>query len=149
MANRLENIASRYVFQPLGLSASSVKILGLLRHKRRATPGEILSCLGGTKSNISQRLRFLEKEGLIKRLPPRRAEDKRHVSIVLTAAGRRKLKIVSRHFSRSEMKLEEHFNLKEIQSHLKFFQKLHTVLNIKEKILEEQVGDRHHSSFSC
>jgi DNA-binding MarR family transcriptional regulator len=135
LAARLENIADRYVFGPMGMSAASFKILGVLSHADRMTPGEILRFTGGSKSNVSQRLRFLEKEGLIRRLSDSGAKDRRHVAVSLTPAGRKKVASVARQFAKAHLKLEEHFTKKEIQAHLAFFRKLGNVLEAEEKNL--------------
>lgn len=126
-ASRLEAIADRCIFRPIGINISSVKIMGLLCHKKIMTPREILELAGGTKSNLSQRLNFLEKNGYIKTQKNTFA-DKRKMSIQLTLAGKKKLTEMQKHIHKVKLKLESNFTKKEIESHYAFFNKLNKLI---------------------
>ena len=65
LAHRFESIANKYVFYPMGLSAISMKILKLLKVHGRLTASDLIEMTSSTKSNMSQRLNFLEKEKYI------------------------------------------------------------------------------------
>jgi DNA-binding MarR family transcriptional regulator len=134
-AARLERIADTYVFGPMGISPASVRILKILAFGKDLTPGQILASVGGTKSNVSQRLRFLEKEGLVRRIPAGRSGDRRRVGVTLTAAGRKKLEAVRKRFSKANLKLEGYFTKAEVRTHLAFFRKLNELLDAEEKNL--------------
>jgi len=132
-ASRLEVIANRYLFGPLEMTISSVKILRLLERKTKLTATEILEEIGGTKSNISQRLELLEKRGYIKKCHEKIQADKRKVSIELTQAGRKKLLKLYQHIKKTKLELEANFSKREIAQHYAFFKKLNELIEIKEE----------------
>jgi DNA-binding MarR family transcriptional regulator len=126
-ASRLEAIADHCIFRPIGINISSVKIMGLLCHKKTMTPKEILELAGGTKSNISQRLNFLEKKGYIE-THKNTFDDKRKLSIQLTQAGKAKLQEMKKHLKKVKLELESNFTKKEIEQHFAFFNKLNKIV---------------------
>lgn len=136
-AMRLEGIANRFVFQPMGVSLSSVKILRILCCNREMTQQDILKLIGGTKSNISQRLDFLEKKKYIRRDYTKYKSDRRKVAVALTALGKAKLKEVDKRLRRSKLTLEQQFSPAEIEAHCKFFKKIHQIIDSKERDLPE------------
>jgi DNA-binding MarR family transcriptional regulator len=131
-ASRLEAIADRCLFRPIGINISSVKIMGLLCHKKTMTPKEILELAGGTKSNISQRLNFLEKKGYIK-TQKNTFDDKRKLSIKITPTGKAKLKEMHKHIHKVKLELESNFTKKEIEQHFAFFNKLNKIVSAEKK----------------
>ena len=64
-----------------------MKILKLLHIHGTLTASNIIEMLDATKSNISQRLNFLEKESLIKRSYAINKADKRQIMVSLTEQG--------------------------------------------------------------
>lgn len=90
-ASRLEVIANRHLFGPLKMTISSMKILRLLEKMDQLTPKEIMENIGGTKSNISQRLDLLEKRGYITK-DNKKSDDKRKVYVRLTVTGKKSSK---------------------------------------------------------
>lgn len=131
-AARMEVIANRLFFHSLDISVANVKILHVLCHQPDITPKEILELVGGTKSNISQRLDALEKKGLI--IMKRQADhDKRKVQVQLTDQGKKKLQAIKVHIGKIKKELESHFTQKEIQQHFVFFKKLNRLLDSKDK----------------
>jgi len=135
-ASRLEAIANRYIFSPIEMNISSVKIMGILCRKKIMTPKEIMEFVGGTKSNISQRLDSLEKKGYIK-THKNKINDKRKVLVELTALGRDKLKDLKSQLRKVKLELESNFTKKEIDQHFAFFKKLDTLVDISEKRFSE------------
>jgi DNA-binding MarR family transcriptional regulator len=133
-ASRLEVIANRSLFRPIGMNISSVKILNLLCKKKLMTPKEIMQLAGGTKSNISQRLDSLEKRGYIK-TQKNIFDDKRKMSVKLTLAGRKKLQEIKDKFEQVKLGLEANFDRKEILQHFAFFDKLNKIIDSEEKNL--------------
>lgn len=97
------------------------------------TPGELLKFSGGTKSNMSQRLNFLEKQSLIKRALPGEGEDNRKVFITLTTAGKNLVKTVQLKMQKAKLKLEDHFTAQEIVNHFAFIEKLNSFLDENAK----------------
>ena len=133
-ASRLEFIANQYFFRPIGMNISSVKILELLHKKKILTPKEIMELAGCTKSNISQRLNFLEKKGFVQ-TKKNLFDDKRKLSVKLTPAGKEKLQELKKRFDKIKLKLESHFSQKEIERHFEFFNKLNELISLKEKTI--------------
>jgi DNA-binding MarR family transcriptional regulator len=136
-AARIKTIADHYVFNPLGMTTSTFRILNLLYRSEdgRQTPGELLKFSGGTKSNMSQRLNFLQKHGLVKRVNPKKGEDNRKVFVTLTASGKTLVKNVDKRISRAKIKLEDNFTQKEIEGYFSFIDKLNQFLDDNEKSL--------------
>jgi len=132
IASRLEVIANRYFFGPIEMNISSVKIIGLLWKKETMTPKEIMKLAGGTKSNISQRLNFLEKKGYIE-THKNTSDDKRKISIKLTPFGKKKIIEIHKQMEKVGMELKSNFTKKEIQQHFVFFNKLNKIIDLKEK----------------
>lgn len=95
-------------------------------------PKEIMKLVGGTKSNISQRLDYLEKKGYVK-IYKNMTGDKRKSSVKLTAAGKEKLQEIKSHFKKVKLELESNFSQEEIERHFAFFNKLNKIIDFKEK----------------
>lgn len=131
-AARMEALANHYVFEPLGLTSSTVRILILLRCRGAMNPSEILKQTGGTKSNISQRIRLLEKKKMIKRLN-RGLRDKRIIELNISKAGENKLEEIAAQFKKYIPAIEKHFKAKEMEINYKFFNKLNKILDSLEK----------------
>lgn len=90
--------------------------------------------LGGTKSNITQRLNFLERSKLI--LSARSKEgDKRKVLVSLSPEGTKKIKDVMDIFKKNSIYLEKFFTEKELAEHFSFMRKMNTVLNDCEQLI--------------
>lgn len=136
-ASRLEAIANRYIFLPMGTTAAVMKILGLLKMKGPLTPRQIMDLAGGTKSNISQRLDTLEKNGFIVRDESIKQSDKRKVVIRLTAKGEYHIEALKKRMRKAQVCLSKHFSEEEITVHLRFFEKLNNIINEGEKNLKK------------
>ena len=131
-ASRLEVIANRYLFGPIGMNIPNVKIMSLLCRKKIMTPKEIMELAGGTKSNISQRLDSLEKKGFVE-MRKGAASDKRLVLVKLSALGKKKLLEMHKQIREVKLELESNFTKKEIAQHYAFFNKLNKLVDISEK----------------
>lgn len=132
-AARMEAIADQYIFRPLGLTTSTGKILKALLRHRTTTPGDLLRIVGGTKSNITQRLDILEKRGYVSRKHGEKKDgDKRQVQVALTAEGKRKIKAVEVRIRHANICLEEYFGKEELERHFDFFRKLNGILDESE-----------------
>lgn len=140
-ASRLEHIADKYIFEPMGLSAITVKILNILTEMEPLSPTQIMEKLGGTKSNISQRLNLLQKKGFIERVYARETADKRKIAIQMTKTGRKKWEEIIETFkARSMDHLHKCFTAAELEAHHRFHAKLNSILDD----FENQVGCRRH-----
>ncbi len=138
VAIRLERIADHHIFRHVDLSAMSVKILFIINDAASITPSAIQEIVGGTKSNISQRLNYLEKKKYLSRKHNKNT-DKRTVSIVLTPLGKKKIAVVNKWLLKTNLSLEKNFTQKELTSHFAFMQKLHTIIDDVE----------HEKTFTC
>lgn len=132
-AARLETIANRFVFEPLGLTLSSARIIRLLADNGKLTPGDLLKYSGGTKGNVSQRLKFLEREGYIQRVNATGASDKRTVVVELTTKGQKQFEQIFQRFEKARQCLESSFSSEEKQSYYAFFAKLNQMLDQSEQ----------------
>lgn len=135
LAHRIETIGNKYIFSPMGLSSSSVKILGMLTHHKNLTPSQILEMSNSTKSNISQRLNFLEKAGWITRDYGSDKQDKRKVKVMLTMQGKKKMKEISKVMEKARLSISMKFSKNELEQHKAFVNKLHDILDSEEKEL--------------
>jgi len=137
LARRIETIANKYVFQPMGFSAISMQILKLLKNNGPLTASDLIKMTNATKSNMSQRLSFLEKEKLISRACDSFCCDKRKITIKLTPAGKEKITNLEKRFKKAQISLEKKFSEKELDQHKAFFKKLNSLLDNGENELEK------------
>lgn len=87
-AARLEAFANKHFLAAFNLSITSLKILDMLSKCTGMTPTQLMEELACTKSNITQRLDVLEKNGFIQRIVPVGSRDKRRVMVQITALGK-------------------------------------------------------------
>lgn len=133
-AIRIEALTERYLFKPAGITSASFKILAFVRKHPDCSPSHIMDYLGGTKSNITQRLNFLERSKLI--LSARSKEgDKRKVLVSLSPEGDKKIKEVMDSFKKNSIYLEKFFTDKELAEHFSFMRKMNSVLNDCEQLI--------------
>jgi len=137
LVHRMEIIANKYVFQPLGISPISMKILKSLQLHSSLSPSDLIEITNSTKSNISQRLNFLEKEGSIQRNYASDKNDKRKVQLQLTALGRKKIVIIEKRFEKAHISFARKFSAKELEQHRLFMQKINTILDKEEDELKK------------
>lgn len=132
VATRIERLSDRHIFEPVGLSFAAFKILKHLSVSGPSSPGTMLVSLGGTKSNLSQRLGTLERKGFVKRLPPRTGGDRRFADFALTTSGKKKLRSTETLAEKEGLRLAGHFSKTERSSHASFFEKLLSLLDQAE-----------------
>ncbi|MFA5993686.1 MAG: winged helix-turn-helix transcriptional regulator [Parcubacteria group bacterium] len=137
LAHRLEAIANKYVFQPMGFSSVSMKILKALQLHSSLSPSDLITITSSTKSNISQRLNFLEKEGYLKRNSASVSSDQRKINIQLTRLGEKKLLEIEKRFNKARISFAQKLTAKEIEQHRLFIQKINTILDSEENELEK------------
>jgi DNA-binding MarR family transcriptional regulator len=134
-ASRLENYANHCLFNPQELTFSGMKILHILHFKGPMLPTEIIKIVGGSKSNITQRLNLLAKRGLIDRYLPNNITDKRNVMVKLTKPGAVKIAQVVALINQKSLDLASCFSANEITAFSKFMDKLNAIINEEEKKL--------------
>lgn len=134
--SRLEALANRCVFDRVGISAASFKILAILSHAKTMTPSGIQEQLEITKSNLSQRLRSFESKGWVLRTRDTEG-DRRSVSFSITPQGVEQLRQAKALLQKSGLSFEQEFSDKEIDHHISFFTKL--LNRIEEREREKDV----------
>ncbi|OQB94025.1 MAG: MarR family protein [Parcubacteria group bacterium ADurb.Bin115] len=127
-AMRLEMMADRFMFKPLGLTTASFRILMLLDKLGPQTPSEIIELIGSTKSNVTQRINFLNRQGLIS-LKRKMGTDKRRVSVKITSLGLKKINTTRRLFKKHNLRIENYFSSKEMENFLRLIRKLNQGLD--------------------
>ncbi len=130
---RLRAIANRFVFSAEGISGVKFRILRLLCSEGKKRPSEILKFSGGTKSNVSQRLDSLEKSKLIRRIQPKKGEDRRGIFVEITPKGEALVEKLIGRFKKSETALRSCFSKSEIEAQFAFLEKLNRGLDEHEK----------------
>jgi DNA-binding MarR family transcriptional regulator len=128
-ASRLESLSNTCIFQPLGLTLISVKIMHIIHHKNGAAPSDLLKIIGGTKSNITQRLNYLEKNGLVERSAVAEGKDRRTIMVRLTKLGKEKLESAIKIVKAKSVDLEKCFSEKEIACVMKVLSRVNLLLD--------------------
>jgi DNA-binding MarR family transcriptional regulator len=137
LARRFEAIGNKYVFQPMGLSSTSVQILKLLNARGELTASDLIKITSATKSNISQRLSFLEKEHYIEKTTSSDITDKRKILIKLTSIGKEKITELEKRIKKAQISFEKQFTDEELNQHKAFFKKLANILDKGESELNK------------
>ncbi len=141
MSNRLRAIANHFVFRESGITGSQFCILRLLSRKNNQNSTEILKLIGGTKSNLSQRLKSLERSGFISRLANEVGSDRRNIYFEIAPKGRKLLASLLRRFQKATRKLEKQFSEKELDAQFKFLKKMNDSIDKNEGKLPEIFGN--------
>ena len=131
IAHRFEKLGQKHIFAQADLSSVSAKILFVINMHHHISPSDIHEALGGTMSNISQRITYLEKNGFIKRIHS--TSDKRKISLDLTPLGKQKTAVIEKWLKKGNVCIEKQFTKKEVAQHFAFCKKLHTILDTAEK----------------
>ncbi|MBI5422249.1 MarR family transcriptional regulator [Candidatus Peregrinibacteria bacterium] len=127
-AERLKGYACQEFFKPLGLSSITFKILHVLSAHSAMTPTQILQALDCSKSNLTQRINLLERDGLVSRMPSQTEGDGRTVQIALTEAGKRKVAEAIQALRKNGALLETHFSDSEKKACHAFMKKVNQLL---------------------
>ena len=137
IGEKIESIANKYIFNPMGMTLSSMRVLSYINCQDKINAKEIIELTGKSKSNITQRLNVLEKNGLIRRLKNDRAKDKREVYLKITPQGKRKVAEALRKIEKFHLSKTHFFTKKELENHIKFMRKLSLFLDKEEEKLKE------------
>jgi DNA-binding MarR family transcriptional regulator len=130
-ATRLESHVNRHYFEPMDLSTTYCRIICMLAENEGLTPTEILRQIGGTKSNISQRLDVLENKGYAQRHTPK-IGDKRNIQVRLTDQGRDKYRQLMDFVSEKSKTLELQFTPEEKTHMFSILEKLNVIMDQKD-----------------
>ncbi|QQS61050.1 MAG: MarR family transcriptional regulator [Candidatus Moraniibacteriota bacterium] len=134
-AHRLETLAEKCVFIPMKMSLISFRILEAIAKEDIYIASDLQNLLKSKKSNIAQRVQMLEKRGFLRR--ERSKEDGRKIILFITPKGKKKVEDVRIRFEKARICLESFFSKEELESELKFFQKLNSFLDLQEKSLSK------------
>jgi DNA-binding MarR family transcriptional regulator len=134
--SRIESLGNRFIFDRIGMSPAAFKILTFIARKHIATPSDMLTELGGTKSNLSQRLASLERKGLISREGHAHSDDRRRIPFSITETGKHELRQTLLIAKKAGLSFKDEFTEEELKHHTAFFTKLAHILDQKEQRLE-------------
>lgn len=137
IGEKIESMANKYIFAPMNTTLSSMRVLSYINCHKKITVKEIIELTGKTKSNITQRLNVLEKNGLIVRIKDLKSKDKRETYIKITSLGKKRVAKVLRKIEKFHLSKNNFFTQKEIVAHLKFMKKLSIFLNQEEIKLKD------------
>lgn len=137
IGEKIESMANKYIFNPMGMTLSSMRVLSYINFRDKITAKEIIELTGKTKSNITQRLNVLEKNGLIKRIRDTKKGDKRTVYLKITPQGKRKVAEALQKIEKFHISKNKFFTKEELRSHIKFMHKLADFLEKKETLLKK------------
>jgi DNA-binding MarR family transcriptional regulator len=127
IAGRLEQHGNRLLFEPMGLSFSSARILLLIAHGMNS-PLQIQEALRVTKSNVSQRLTLLEEKGLIARSATS-GGDQRCRNITLTDLGKEKADALMNAISLKSLELERSLHPDDVATFQRLLTTIHHILD--------------------
>lgn len=125
-ALRLEALADHHIFKQFGLTAASFRIMSLIERMGAASPSRIIELLGSSKSNLTQRLTYMAKAGLVKK--NKEGDDGRRVVVTLTKQGHEKYRQALKAAKSYDSHLESLFNDQEIGTYFDFMEKLNVNL---------------------
>lgn len=137
IGEKIESMANKYIFKPMDMSLSSMRVLSYINNKKTTTAKELIMLTGKSKSNITQRLNILEKNGLIIRSKDKNNKDHRETFLKITSEGKSKVKEAIRKIEKFHISKEKFFTKKEIESHIKFMKKLSLFLDREEAKLNQ------------
>lgn len=137
IGEKIQSMANKYVFQPMGLTLSAMRILSYLENKEVTTAKELIILTGKSKSNITQRLSILERNKFITKGKAPKGKDQREVFLKITPLGKRRIKEALKKVEKFHLAKENFFTQKEIQDHIKFMEKLSVFLDQEDKKLKK------------
>ena len=137
IGEKIESMANKYVFGPMHTSLSAMRILGYVDCHEKITAKELIDLTGKSKSNITQRLNLLEKNGLLTRIKDHKNKDQRETFLKITPLGKSRIKEAFKKIEKFNLSKEKFFTKKELHEHLKFMKKLSAFLNNEEQKLKE------------
>lgn len=137
IGEKIESMANKYVFNPMGLTLSSMRILSYLENKEVTTAKELIILTGKSKSNITQRLNILEKNKLITKDKYAQRGDGREVYLKITPLGKRRIKEALKKVEKFHLAKEKFFTQKELREHVIFMKKLSIFLDQEDAKLRK------------
>ncbi len=122
------HMAEKKVLEKEGVSMSGYEIMHILGKFGQVCPSDLCACLASGKSNISQRLAFLEKRGLVRRISDDSSSDGRRQIFSLTDEGVVLLEKLDVSLQRQVDELEVAIGKEEVERINSFLDKAFSVL---------------------
>jgi len=130
---RYESILENKVLKGTKLSTTNLKILTITMFLGSVTQSKILKYMHTTAANLSQRIRWLEKNGYIKIKLLSQSDDRRKKEIKVTQKAEKEVSLALKLVAQFKKKLAQHFSKKELIQTVKYFSKLSWILDKYEK----------------
>ena len=138
-ATRLESFSNKYLLEPYGLSVSSYKILHIIHEFKVMSPSDILHLIGGTKSNVTQRINYLIKKNFVKKMSDNSSHgDKRKTIIKMTEHGLKKYHEIQKSVNSNAIHLDKIFTPTEKKHFDSLFKKLILIIDKYQNICKKQ-----------
>lgn len=128
-AIRFMNIIEKIALKPYNISMISGRIMLVIVHFKKISQSEIAEYVLTSNSNLSQRLNFLEKKGLIVRSFAGDKNDKRKVMISPTKKGEELFWEIFEKVADIKEKILNNFTKEELEGHAKFGLKMSKILD--------------------
>jgi len=122
-AMRLETLADEFMFKPLGLTSATFRILMTLDGLGPQSPSDLIAALGSSKSNLTQRLHWLEKKQLIK-VKRQVNNDKRRALAQITKLGKQQVVATRQLVKDNNLLIENYFSKAEVKELIRLLRKL-------------------------
>ncbi len=130
---RYESILETKILKGTKLSITNLKILSILMFLGPTTQTQILRYMHTTAANLSQRIKWLEKNKYINVKMPSKNSDRRKKMIEINKKSLKEVKSSLILIAEFKKKLTTHFTKKELMQVMKYFSKLSWVLDQYEK----------------
>jgi len=130
---RYESILENRVLKGTKFSITNLKILTILMFLGPTTQTKILKYMHTTAANLSQRIRWLEKNGFVKIKTTSKTGDRRKKVIEVKKNALKEIKHSLQLVAEFKRKLATHFTKKELMQVMKYFSKLSWILDQYEK----------------
>jgi|GEM_PF-413491 RND family efflux transporter MFP subunit len=123
----IEHVANHNVLEKLGISLAGYEIMHILHFHSVSEPSVLAKFLGSGKSNITQRVNVLMKNGLITKIRSDNG-DGRKAPIKLTAKGKKLFALANQRLKKETSQLEKSVGEKEVKMCSPFLDKLFAIL---------------------
>lgn len=123
----IEHIANHNVLEKLDISLAGYEILHILHYHNETEPSVLAKFLGSGKSNVTQRVNILLKNGLVTKVKSKNS-DGRKSPIKLTAKGEKLFAIANEQLNKETNDLEKMIGEDEVKNHSPFLEKIFNAL---------------------
>lgn len=136
----ISNVLFRNVIaEKLGVNSTDMECLGLLFHKKIATPSELSKHTGLSSGSTTAMLDRLEKAGLIKRQP--NPEDRRGILISIVQEETEKLAPLFESGRKAQNNLISSYSEKELELFTDFLNKLVNMMDQEREKMQHAINN--------